>query len=156
MNERIGYVLKKAQAALRARTDEALETSGLTMPQYAALSALERSPGLSNAELARRSFVTPQTMIRIVGTLEAMGWVTRSPHPTHGKVLQTMLTAKGKELVADCHRQVLAVETRMLRSLTAGERKQLLDMLERCFRALDSQRQEGRETTLDARIESRR
>jgi DNA-binding MarR family transcriptional regulator len=55
MDDRIG---KRVQAGLRSGMDRALETKGLTTPQYAALSALERESGLSNAELARRSFVT--------------------------------------------------------------------------------------------------
>ncbi len=138
MNERVGYELKKVQAVLRARMAAVLEDHGLTMPQYAALSALERDPGISSAELARRSFVTPQTMIRIVANLEKMGLVLREPHPTHGKVLQATLTAKGKNLVASCHDGTLAVETRMLHSLGPRERAQLLDMLDRCFRSLES------------------
>lgn len=138
MDDRVGYVLKKVQAVLRARMDEVLEDRGLTMPQYAALSALEQDPGISNAELARRSFVTPQTMIRIIGNLEAMGLVAREPHPTHGRVLLTTLTAKGKKLVGSCHQGALAVETRMLRSLSARERAHFLKMLERCFRSLEA------------------
>ena len=138
MDERIGYVLKKVQAVLRARMDEVLGDRGLTMPQYAALSALEHEPGISNAELARRSFVTPQTMIRIVAHLEAEGLVTREPDPGNGKVLRATLTARGKRAVESCHDGALAVERRMLGSLSARERDQLLEMLERCFLSLES------------------
>jgi DNA-binding MarR family transcriptional regulator len=137
MDDRIGYILKRVQAILRARMDEVLETRGLTMPQYAALSALERNPGISNAELARRSFVTPQTMIRIVANLEASELVAREPHPTHGRVLQTTLTAKGRRLVAACHEGILAVENRMLESVTRHERKKLLELLRRCAESLE-------------------
>jgi DNA-binding MarR family transcriptional regulator len=61
LDDRIGYLLKRVQAGLRAEMDEALEAKRLTTPQYAVLSALEREPGISNADLARRSFVTPHT-----------------------------------------------------------------------------------------------
>ncbi len=138
MDERIGYVIKKLQAVLRTRMDEVLAGRGLTMPQYATLSALEREPGVSNAELARRSFVTPQTMIRIVGHLEGAGLIARKPDAANGKVLRATLTGAGKRLVASCHDGALAVEGRMLSPLTSQERAQLQDMLERCFRALHS------------------
>ena len=57
-----GYLLKRAQAALHAAMAAALHEHGATLAQYAVLTALDEEPGLSNAELARRAFVTPQTM----------------------------------------------------------------------------------------------
>ena len=65
---RVGYELKKAQYGLRSRMDEELRGVGLTTPQYAALSALGEEPGASGAGLARRCFVTPQTMNGILTT----------------------------------------------------------------------------------------
>ncbi|MGA9524034.1 MAG: MarR family transcriptional regulator [Myxococcaceae bacterium] len=117
--------------------DEALAAKGLTTPQYAVLSALEREPGISNAELARRSFVTPQTMIRIVDNLESLRLIARKPHPTHGKVLMANLTPEGARLVKSCHSTVEAVETRMLRGLKASERSTLQSLLERCAAAIE-------------------
>ena len=105
MDDRIGYLLKRVQAGLRWGMDRALETKGLTTSQYAVRSALERESGLSNAELARRSFVTPQTMIRIVENLEALHLIERQPHPTHGKVLTAFLTPEGARRVAACPRR---------------------------------------------------
>ena len=137
MDDRIGYLLKRVQAGLRAGMDEALAAKGLTTPQYAVLSALEREPGISNAELARRSFVTPQTMIRIVDNLESLRLIARKPHPTHGKVLMANLTPEGARLVKSCHSTVEAVETRMLRGLKASERSTLQSLLERCAAAIE-------------------
>lgn len=137
MAERVAYMLKRTQAVLRARMDEVVVPRGLTMPQYAALSALEQEPGISNAELARRSFVTPQTMIKIVAHLEAHGLLTREPHPHHGRVLQTVPTARGRRLVANCYEGALDVERRMLTSLSGQDRAKLLDLLGRCARSLE-------------------
>jgi len=136
MDDRIGYMLKRVQAALRGRMDEELGPQGLTGPQYAVLSALEREPGLSNAELARRAFVTPQTMVRIVENLEARGLLVRHAHPSHGRLLPASLTRRGERLVAAGHAGVGEVERRMLASLAEEERRQLLDLLLRCAVAL--------------------
>src|SRR5690349_14688618 len=121
MDPRVGHALKRVQAALRARMDEALSARDLTTPQYAVLSALEREPGLSNADLARRSFVTPQTMLKIVELLEAAGLVSRSAHPTHGRVLRAELTDEGRARVAACHAEVAAVEARTTARLSPDE-----------------------------------
>ena len=137
MYDRIGHVLKRAKAALRAAMDEALSAKELNTPQFAALFALTQEPGLSNADLARRAFVTPQTMIRIVEGLESRGLIVRTPHPTHGRVLETSLSPSGKKLVAACSRAVIDVEARMLRLLSAREQKQLFALLSRCVEGLE-------------------
>ena len=62
LGRRMGYELKRAQAALRAAMDEALRRHGLTVPQYACLELLDQRPGLTNAELARGAFVSRQSM----------------------------------------------------------------------------------------------
>ena len=72
-----GYILKRTQLALRGAMDDALVTVNLTTPQYAALSELSEEQGLSNAELARRCFVTPQTMHQILRGLERTSSFTR-------------------------------------------------------------------------------
>src|SRR5277367_4068493 len=137
MYDRVGHVLKRAQAALRTAMDEKLAAKGLNTAQFAALFALKREPGLSNADLARRAFVTPQTMIRIVEGLESRGLIVRAPHPTHGRVLETSLSPSGKKLVAASSQSVIDVEARMLRLLSARERSQLFELLTRCVEGLE-------------------
>ncbi len=133
----IGYELKRAQHALRKRLDGALRGIGLTTPQYAALSALGASPGLSGAELARRGFVTPQTMNAIIAGLEAAGLILRRPHPAHGRMLQAYLTEAGRDLLSRADREAEAVNRRMLAGLDQGERRQLLDALRSCVASLE-------------------
>lgn len=134
----VGYGLKRAQHALRLQVDGALKEVGLTTPQYAVLSVLEDSPGLSGAELARRSFVTPQTMNSIVAKLENSGFVVRSPHPQHGRVLQTYLTGRGRESVSGAHAVVGEVEERMLDSFGPDDRSRLAKMLRGCADSLEA------------------
>jgi len=137
VDERVGYVLKRVQQALRAAMDEVLRRRGLTTAQYAALSALEEAPGLSGAELARRCFVTPQTMNEIVAHLEVAGLVERR-RGDDARVLRAALTAAGQELIAVCHQAVAVIEERMVSGLSPRERQQLLGGLHRCVDALEA------------------
>ena len=136
LENRIGYELKRAQHSLRLRMDEALKGRGVTTPQYAAMSVLAERPGLSNAQLARRSFVTPQTMNQILGRLETLGLVERRGHPGHGRVLQAYLTRGGERLRDECDRTVAAVEKRMVSGLSGDEQRLLLEALRGCAEAL--------------------
>jgi DNA-binding MarR family transcriptional regulator len=134
--QRTGYLLSQVRASFRAHLDAALVDKGITTPQYVALTTLEEDSRLSNAEVARVCWVTPQTMLRIIENLEEAGFVARSPHPTHGRVRQIELTTRGRKLVAECHQRVLALEARLVRGLTKAERKQLHEILQKCQTAL--------------------
>ena len=137
VESRVGYQMKRAQHALRIGMDKALREVGMTTAQYAALSALEAAPGLSGAELARRGFVTPQTMNVLLANLEAAGLVARRPHPEHGRVLQAYLTETGEESLGRAHGLVEDVEQRMLEKLSQKDRRRLLEALRGCADALE-------------------
>jgi len=61
MEPRLSYAIARLDRVLRRRLTAAVEPTGLTLPAYTALSVLRAQDGLSNAQLARRSLVTPQS-----------------------------------------------------------------------------------------------
>ena len=136
LGHRVGYQMKRVQHALRLEMDDALRGLGLTTPQYAALSVLAEGPGSSGAEVARRCFVTPQTMNGVLVKLEGAGLVLRRAHPEHGRVLQAYPTREGEELLVRAHRAVLEIEERMLSGLGRDERLRLLRALGSCAGSL--------------------
>ena len=137
--DRPGYLLKRAQAALHAGMAGALREHGATLSQYAVLTALDEEPGLSNAGLARRAFVTPQTMNQVLLELEQKGWVTRHPHPGHARILQAELSESGRTALRGCHRSAGVVEEQMLAPLTLSDREQFAAALRACIEALSQQ-----------------
>jgi DNA-binding MarR family transcriptional regulator len=102
----LGYAIKRAQHALRLKMDRGLRPIGLTTPQYSVLSAIAADPGASNAHLARRAFVTPQTMQEMLANLERAALIARRPHPSHGRILHTELTEAGEKLLRRAHRRM--------------------------------------------------
>jgi DNA-binding MarR family transcriptional regulator len=135
----IGYNLKITQHRLRQRLDAELARIGITAPQNAVLLAVAGNPRISNAELARAAFVTPQTMQAILVNLERGGLIARSPHPEHGRVIMTELTTAGQKAVADGAKAADAVEQRMLSRLSAEEAKLLCELLKRCAAGLEDE-----------------
>ena len=75
----LGLLVKRAQQAFRVALDAALASVGLSTAQYATLVAVAGDPGLSNVDLARRVFVTPQTMHGVVAGIEREAWIVRAP-----------------------------------------------------------------------------
>jgi DNA-binding MarR family transcriptional regulator len=125
---------------LHRRLSTAVEPSGLTLPAYTALSVLRTEDGLSNAQLARRSLVTPQSMSEVLALLVEHGYVRRRAEPDHGRVIRTELTKAGLRALDRCDRAVDAVERELLRDLDAREVAGLRDLLSRCGRALSMER----------------
>lgn len=135
--EWVGYNLKVTQHRLRLRLDAELAELGITSAQNAALLAIAGNPRISNADLARAAFVTPQTMQGVLVNLEKSGLIRRSPHPEHGRVIMTELTRAGQKVVAAGATAANTVERQMLSKLSAKEVAQLNALLKRCAEALE-------------------
>ena len=132
----IGFALKQAQQALRTRLDSGLREIGLTTPQYAVLAFLKVEAGASNAALARRAFVTPQTMQAILVALERAGLIARTPHPEHGRVQTTELTALGRGALEAASGIVADAEERLRNASAPFDPQEVAAMLLRLAEAL--------------------
>src|SRR5258708_8121853 len=84
--------LRRTQHAVRNRLDADLAPTGLTMPQYTVLAALDREGDLSSSDLARELGMTAQTVNVLVKGLEAAGLLRRAPHPSHRRIPLAQLT----------------------------------------------------------------
>ena len=133
---RVGYLIKRAQMVLHDAMVDALGPHDLTVTQFAVLTALDEEPGLSNADLARRAFVTPQSMHAVLQELERLQFVARSPHPQHQRVLQAALTGAGRRTLTSAATAVDAIEEQMLRRLSSRARSRLASALSSCIDAL--------------------
>ena len=132
----IGFALKQAQQALRTRLDSRLREIGLTTPQYAVLAFLNVEAGASNAVLARRAFLTPQTMQAILVALERSGLIVRAPHPEHGRVQTTELTASGRDALEAASGIVDDAEAHLRNAAAPLEPQEVAEMLLRLAEAL--------------------
>jgi DNA-binding MarR family transcriptional regulator len=133
----IGYSLKVAQHRLRQRLEAELAGTGVSAAQNAVLLAIWGNPRISNASLARAAFVTPQSMQGMLVTLEREGFIVRTPHPEHGRIIMTELTEKGRTAAQAGMIAAETTERQMLAGLTSDEAKVLGDLLQRCAQALE-------------------
>ena len=137
MEPRLSYVVGRLERVLRRHLTVAVEPAGLTLSGYTALSVLRAQDGLSNAQLARRSLVTPQSMSEVLTLLVDQGYVRRRAEPGHGRIIRTELTKAGSRALERCDRAVDDVEQEMLGDLDADEATNLRGVLIQCGRALE-------------------
>src|SRR4051812_34871298 len=133
----ISYALGRLQQRVFAGITEAVARHGLTTLQYTTLSVLSRhGTPLSTSQLARRAFMTPQSMSEVIHALEDKAFIKRNPHPTHRRALPATLTAKGRRTLAACDAAVAEFEAVMLAGFTADERASFLEMVKAAVRNL--------------------
>jgi DNA-binding MarR family transcriptional regulator len=108
LNDSIGFALKRLQQRMRSRMDGDLSRYGLTAPQFVVLALLDSNPGITNAELARQSFVAAPTMIRMVTAMEDAGLIVRDV--AEGRMKRTALTDKGRARLAEAAGDVDRIE----------------------------------------------
>ena len=132
----VGYLLKHAQSLLHLRMEEALRPLQLTVSQYSCLFHLRRDPGISAAELARRTFVTRQSMNVMLQQLIDRELVARPAQAESGRALPTLLTASGSRALDSAQDLVDGVERRMLSGLTPADTAALARGLEGSIGAL--------------------
>ena len=130
---RLAYAVGRFHTVLRAEMSRRLAPEGLSVPEFTALSVLSARGGLSNAELARRSFVTPQAMNQVLASLEEKELIAR-PAPGgqargHHRARGAKLTAKGRRWVMRAQALVDAIEDQAFATLGEDERRSLTEVL---------------------------
>jgi DNA-binding MarR family transcriptional regulator len=134
------YAVKRLELAVRSHIDDMLKPAGITTLQYTALTVLERHDGLPAAQLARDSFVTPQSMADMVRTLEARGLVHRERNPRNGRELLIHLTEDGRQVLVKYAVPAADLEERMLSNLSTQQVDDFRHALAAAWRALSEQR----------------
>lgn len=132
----LAYMVGRLDHILNKQLRDSVAPFGLTVPQYTALSVFRSLGSLSNAQLAERTMVSPQSANEMVKTMESKGWIERRPDPSHGKIIQISLTEAGELLLQRCDAKVLEVELAMFPDLQETERQRLQDLLRSAVRAL--------------------
>ncbi|MGA2096604.1 MAG: MarR family transcriptional regulator [Candidatus Acidiferrum sp.] len=82
----------------RIRAAAPSELSDLSWTQKSVIVRLDKDGPASAADLARAEGVKSQSMGTAIAMLEKMGLVERKAHPTDGRQMSVVLTAKGKTI----------------------------------------------------------
>ena len=134
---RLSYAIARLHQRVFAGITESVAPHGVTTLQYTTLSVLHRHGApLSTSQLARRAFMTPQSMSEVIHALERKGLIKRNPHPNHRRTLPATLTAKGRRVLAACEEDVSELESAMLDGFSDVDRTEFLEMIKAAARNL--------------------
>ncbi|RPA64775.1 MarR family transcriptional regulator [Gordonia oryzae] len=132
------YLCKRLEQVIRHRLDYVLRPWGATAVQYTALTVLANRPDntVTSAVLARRSFVTAQSMHDMVRAMERSGWIERTRDDSHRRQKLIRLTESGRQMLAEVAPLTAEIERTMLGEFDDAARVQFRTMLNSSYRAL--------------------
>ena len=134
----VGFLLRLLEHTLQQSMHDGLRKEGveLSFAAVVALFGLNMEPGVTGAKLARRAFVSAQTMNSVLRHLELDGLIDRRPHPDSRRADSWSLTEAGLVELERAHRVGTSVFKKMLASFDADEVATFLDYMRRCVHAL--------------------
>lgn len=138
-HEHEGYLIRELYHLLKARIETRMRDAEIAIgfPQAQVLHELLHDPGLSSAQLARRSGTTAQSMSGVIAALEQQGIIDRRPHPENARVMQCYVSEGGLDCVRRARPIADRVIERMLEGLPAEERGRFRASLRQCINALE-------------------
>jgi DNA-binding MarR family transcriptional regulator len=139
IEESLGYLVNYVAKTFARALGDRLAPHGVTTSQWAVLMFLWAEEGLSQTELSRRVAIDDATMVRTLDRMERDGLVRRERDTRDRRRINVVLSERGRALRDRLVPCAVAVNAAATRSLTAAERRQLLDLLRRMIAALEAE-----------------
>ena len=117
-----GSCARRTRFAAAARQ---LDSTGLTLSQFAVLEALYHLGPMSLSEVAKKILTTGGNLTMVAGNLEKQGLVSRRCSEEDARVYILSLTPKGKKLIGEIFPAHAGSITDAFEALTAKEQKKL-------------------------------
>jgi len=127
----VAFNLSSLGYAISRRFKGILEPFDLHPREFAVLGAVGAKEGQTQQALGDRLQIPRSRMVSIVDELESRGLLERHPNPADRRVRELHLTDAGRSVLEKAYAQAVEYERQVTAPLSAEERKQLLDLLER-------------------------
>ncbi|HTP40691.1 MAG TPA: MarR family transcriptional regulator [Steroidobacteraceae bacterium] len=126
-----GFLLKGVSRLSGKNFERHARDLGLSLSQCKVLVYLARNEGISQSRLAEMSESDPMTLVRMLDAMEADHWIERRPDPSDRRAHRLYLQDGAKPVLARIWKVADAARDEALAGLSAAERDQLMNLLER-------------------------
>ena len=133
MQSEITWLLHRAAQRMHTVTGEHAERYGLQLREYIILSAMQKTPGLTQAELAKTVGLDKTTLMSQLDRLEQQDLIIRRPDISDRRVRIPEITTAGNDLRAQVAGASATAEAHALAGFTADDvatfRRMLFDII---------------------------
>lgn len=134
LNNLVGYVMRRVQIQLTQHLTSRLEEHDIRPAQFTALSIIEQSPGLMQADLAKALAIEPPQAVLMVNKLESRGLAMRIRSNPDKRSYGLFLSKAGEQLLKQLKEVAVQSDRDSTAALTGEEREQLLSLLHKLYR----------------------
>lgn len=134
--DELPLALRTAYLTLHRRSDAVFVEYGITADQFVLLATLARGQAMTQRELAARMPSDPSTVRAMLVLLEKQGLVAREAHPTDARARMVSLTKTGVRTYQQAFDAGQELRDQMTESLSDGEARTLLSLLQRMTESL--------------------
>lgn len=127
----VGWTLVQTHHLVADRFRAVLEESGLSPHQFGVLVQMSIEPEISQAALARKVLITPQSMTAVLRQMEAAGLVSLGQSAGRGVPRPAIPTNHGRRVLAGAYPAIGAMNSPENLGLTAEEAQMLNRLLRR-------------------------
>lgn len=132
LHKLIGFHLRRAMMELRRNFQQA--SDGKIRPALSGLMHLVASNhGASQVELSRVLHINKATLVALLDSAEASGWLKRERSDSDRRRHEVIMTPKGEKVVAKLAAQTIRSEEKFRRRFTDQELATLIEYLQRIY-----------------------
>lgn len=125
----LGYTAYRFARALNRAAENTALAHGATLPQLFILQVLGEGIPMSNADVARRTFVSSQAAHIVVSELVEAGLIERIDDATNRRVRLLRLTDDGWRLLRECEPELVEREERLVSEIDMDSVSSLTEAL---------------------------
>lgn len=129
----MGYNARRAALSIIELFLERMAPYGLKPVDFSVMSTIQHNPGVTSRQLCATLNLLPPNLVGLIQSLEARGLIERKPHPHDGRAVGLHATAKGQALMVQAEQAATELETEKTAKLTPGQRKTLLELLQKIY-----------------------
>jgi DNA-binding MarR family transcriptional regulator len=127
----VAFLLAQVGARAAQEFGKALAPLGFAPPDAGILRLLNRSPGISQQELAGKLEMHASRLVAVIDALEERGLVARETKADDRRIYSLRLTDAGREALSAIGRVARVHEDAVCAGLSAAERQQLGEALQK-------------------------
>ena len=132
--------IRRVFQVVNEQSKRAEKDTGITGPQLWAIKTIGEFAPIKGAELARRMYLHPTTIVGILDRLEARDLVVKTRSKVDRRVVEVELTEQGKALVASAPEVAQGLLVKGLETLAADKLLRISDGLEELVSILGAEK----------------
>ena len=129
----MGYNARRAALSIIELFLKRMAPYGLKPVDFSVMSTIQHNPGVTSRQLCATLNLLPPNLVGLIQSLESRGLIERKPHPHDGRAVGLHATSKGQALMVQAEQAATDLETEKTAKLTPGQRKTLLELLQKIY-----------------------